>query len=86
MTVRHVGSGSSLSGYAVADSIHPIRDGGSSGIVIRFCPWCGVRLPESKRDRWHAEIESLGLNPDDDALPDRYATGQWYRQRTSEGD
>jgi hypothetical protein len=27
----------------------PVRDGGSSGIVIRFCPWCGTRLPASHR-------------------------------------
>jgi hypothetical protein len=26
-----------------------VHDGGSSSIVIRFCPWCGVRLPESLR-------------------------------------
>lgn len=24
----------------------PVRDGGSSMIEIRFCPWCGARLPE----------------------------------------
>ena len=24
----------------------PVHDGGSSHIVIAFCPWCGVRLPE----------------------------------------
>jgi hypothetical protein len=23
----------------------PIHDGGSSYIEIRFCPWCGSRLP-----------------------------------------
>jgi hypothetical protein len=23
----------------------PIHDGGSSHIVIAFCPWCGSRLP-----------------------------------------
>jgi hypothetical protein len=25
----------------------PIHDGGSSHVVIRFCPWCGARLPEA---------------------------------------
>ena len=24
-----------------------IHDGGSSVIAIRFCPWCGLKLPES---------------------------------------
>ena len=27
----------------------PIHDGGSSGIVILFCPWCGKKLPPSLR-------------------------------------
>ena len=26
-----------------------IHDGGSSYSVIKYCPWCGVKLPESKR-------------------------------------
>jgi len=26
-----------------------IHDGGSSSSVIQFCPWCGTKLPESKR-------------------------------------
>lgn len=29
-----------------------IRTGDAPLGVIRFCPWCGERLPESKRDRW----------------------------------
>ena len=28
----------------------PVHDGGASGIVMRFCPWCGTRLPDSRRD------------------------------------
>ena len=27
-----------------------VHDGGSSVIRIRFCPWCGARLPESTRE------------------------------------
>jgi hypothetical protein len=27
-----------------------IHDGGSSQIHIHYCPWCGSKLPESKRD------------------------------------
>lgn len=27
----------------------PIPDGGSSGLVLTFCPWCGETLPRSKR-------------------------------------
>lgn len=28
-----------------------IHDGGSSYIVIKFCPWCGSKLPESLREK-----------------------------------
>ena len=27
----------------------PVHDGGTSGIQMAFCPWCGTRLPISKR-------------------------------------
>lgn len=27
-----------------------IHDGGTSFSRISFCPWCGTRLPESKRE------------------------------------
>lgn len=27
----------------------PIYDGGTSYILIHYCPWCGTKLPKSKR-------------------------------------
>ena len=27
-----------------------VHDRGTRGIQTKFCPWCGVRLPVSKRD------------------------------------
>jgi hypothetical protein len=27
-----------------------VHDGGTSVVTIGYCPWCGARLPESKRD------------------------------------
>ncbi len=33
----------------------PVHDGGTSGILIRYCPWCGASLPPSKRDEQVAE-------------------------------
>jgi ribosomal protein S27AE len=26
-----------------------IHDGGTSSVLIRFCPWCGAKLPDSTR-------------------------------------
>ena len=31
-----------------------VHDGGSSWVSIRFCPWCGSRLPESVRESGEA--------------------------------
>jgi hypothetical protein len=41
----------------------PILDGGSSVIVLSFCPWCGRSLPESKRDLRFERLEALGIDP-----------------------
>lgn len=29
-----------------------IHDGGASYVFVSTCPWCGRRLPDSKRERW----------------------------------
>jgi hypothetical protein len=33
----------------------PVLDGGTSYITLDFCPWCGTKLPESKRDAYFDE-------------------------------
>jgi hypothetical protein len=57
-----------------------VHDGGSSGIRIAFCPWCGAKLPESLREKWFAELEALGFeDPGDEAIPSKYKSEEWYR-------
>jgi len=56
-----------------------ILDGGSSGLVIRYCPWCRSKLPSSLRESWFARIESLGLNPWEGAVPSEYRSEKWWR-------
>lgn len=62
-----------------------IHDGGCSVSVIRFCPWCGTKFPESRRDRWFEELESMGYeNPlGDDSIPEAYTDDRWYRNKSS---
>jgi len=56
-----------------------IHDGGSSTKLILFCPWCGSKLPESKRDRWFDELEAKGYSPPDDPrIPYIYLDARWY--------
>ena len=54
-----------------------VHDGGASSIGIDFCPWCGQRLPESQRDRWFDELESRGIKPWEDELPDEFQDARW---------
>ncbi|GLV52262.1 hypothetical protein TBS_28280 [Thermobispora bispora] len=54
-----------------------VRDGGRSFIEIHYCPWCGSRLPESRRDRWFAELEQRGIDPWTDEIPPEYQDDRW---------
>ena len=58
-----------------------IHDGGSAFSLIQYCPWCGQRLPDSKRDAWFAEIRSWGFEPDSDDLPERFRSDAWCGER-----
>ena len=53
----------------------PLHDGSSSVINIQFCPWCGKKLPESKRNEWFDRLEEKV-----DTAFDRM---RWYLQRCS---
>jgi hypothetical protein len=48
--------------------------------AIGWCPFCGTRLPPSKRDLWFAELDRLGLTPDDPALPANLRTDGWWER------
>jgi hypothetical protein len=56
-------------------------DGGTSYRLIARCPWCGIQLPESLRDAWFDELETLGLDPDDPNLPSRFRTSAWWDEK-----
>lgn len=56
-----------------------IHDGGSSCIIISYCPWCGSKLPESKRNLWFEKLEELGIDdPLAQDIPIEYKNKEWY--------
>lgn len=61
----------------------PVRDGGQSYVHISHCPWCGIRLPESKRERWIAELETRGIEDPflSNEIPEAYLDDKWWRHR-----
>lgn len=63
----------------------PICDGkngiATSYILISNCPWCGKRLPESKRDEWFESLEKIGYDsPLDQNIPLEFKTSEWWDQ------
>ena len=46
---------------------------------IQWCPFCGLELPASLRDKWLARLEELGLDPFSDALPSELRDDRWWR-------
>jgi hypothetical protein len=59
-----------------------IHDGGTSSIGICFCPWCGVKLPESKRDLWFDTLEQLGFDsPSQQRIPIEFESSEWYEEK-----
>lgn len=58
-----------------------IHDGGSSTIEISFCPWCGSKLPISKRDLWFDTLERLGYDePFEQDIPEEFKSDKWYHK------
>ncbi len=57
-----------------------IHDGGPSYLRITHCPWCGSRLPESKRDRYFDRLAELGLDDTPaENLPEHFKSDAWWQ-------
>jgi hypothetical protein len=62
--------------------------------MIAFCPFCGTRLPEPKRNLWFDKLEAMGLTDitafDDISgrtdIPKEFLTDEWYRKPATETD
>ena len=57
-----------------------IIDGGTSFKLIKYCPWCGAKLPTSLREEWFDEIYKLNLEPESPEIPDKYLTDEWWEK------
>ena len=55
-----------------------IHDGTHSSYIIEYCPWCGQKLPESKREKWFETMEKLGIEKWKDTIPEKYTKWGWW--------
>lgn len=57
-----------------------IHDGGTASSGISYCPWCGSKLPKSKRDLWFDTLDALGFDdPSEQDIPKQFQGSDWYR-------
>lgn len=57
-----------------------IHDAGKSYIKIEYCPWCGKKLPDSKRDLWFDKLEKIGIeNPLEEDIPEKFNSDEWWQ-------
>lgn len=66
----------------------PIHDGengkANSYILIQYCPWCGKRLPKSRREEWFECLEHLGFESpfeDFEKIPIEFKSDLWYSNK-----
>lgn len=55
-----------------------------SMILIEYCPWCGSKLPDSKRDAWFETLEAMGYDrPFDQHIPCEFKSAKWRMRNTT---
>jgi hypothetical protein len=58
-----------------------ISDGGSSKMLIEYCPWCGKMLPVSVRDNWFDILEDMDIDVYGDDIPAEFKSDKWWIER-----
>ncbi len=53
-----------------------------SVMLLNYCPWCGKRLPNSKREKWVEHLEKIGIeNPllQNANIPNKFKSDDWWK-------
>ncbi|MEM6695612.1 MAG: hypothetical protein AAF626_13205 [Pseudomonadota bacterium] len=64
----------------VFDEYGLMHDDGTK-ILVGYCPFCGIKFPDSKRDLWFDRLEALGYEKllFNDDIPQAYKSAAWRR-------
>ena len=74
--------------YSVKDREYSINLKNSHAIqLIKYCPWCGAKLPKELSDEWFKILEKeYGIecplsNEEKHKIPKEFKTDEWWKKR-----
>ena len=54
---------------------------GKSSTLIRYCPWCGSKLPEPLTNKWYETLCELGFtDPTEQDIPKKFNSDAWWKE------
>lgn len=67
-------------------SLKCILNGAGAGVIqnIKYCPFCGKKLPKPLRTKWYNTLEKLGIddpNEDEEKMPEEFKDATWWKNR-----
>lgn len=74
--------------YSIKDREYSINLKNSHAIqLIKYCPWCGAKLPKELSDEWFRILEKeYGIEcplskEENTKIPEEFKTDEWWKKR-----
>ncbi len=67
-------------------AVRLIKDDHGTHQIIKYCPWCGTKLPEDLSDRWFEILNNEydiddPMGADEAEVPIEFLTDEWWKKR-----
>jgi hypothetical protein len=66
-------------GFRIVDPFIRVENQPIRILPVRYCPWCGEKLPTSLKAEWLSRIGALGLSEDSPDIPAPLANDAWWK-------
>ena len=81
--VQHQGKNRIIDWIASSNEYRiPVPYDGYVSTLIKFCPFCGTKLGESKHKEWRDTLQALGYtDPGEEKIPAEFEDDRWWRKK-----
>jgi len=82
----HIHEKEEIMGYHKPSRSYVIKVGEFTTQEIKFCPWCGTKLPKELLDEWYDILEKEynitdPLGDERSKVPTEFKTDEWWKKR-----